>query len=263
MKDIISNIIKFFIEGNGMELISAFIGLLGVYWTIQYTRNQFNDDKRKGIKPYLDLSIAKMKFISKHSFTTGEEIEKFSDDDVFLLHIKEDSLQEGSIGTFNINFKLENVGLENAINCKVIDIIGEDRDWKYFKENRSIIKKGESQDIFIKIEKTITDEHIKLSEENEYLMENLEKGDYHIDIDKYPYGKFISDCISKVNKEKVYIKVEYYDLLNNRYIKSFCVKLYLFGSIDGYFRGRLIEGGLKILIEEHKETLIINNKSSV
>ncbi|MDO7204211.1 hypothetical protein Q5M85_08770 [Paraclostridium bifermentans] len=67
----IGNSILKFIKWIGLDnwitLLSALIGLVGVYLTIQFTRNQFNKDKMVGIKPHLNL-------ICKNNFCWGDYI---------------------------------------------------------------------------------------------------------------------------------------------------------------------------------------------
>lgn len=257
--------IKYMFSDEGIQLTSAIvgalIGLLGIFWTIQYTRKQFKIDKRMEIKPYLDLSIDEISFRSSESYTTGFAINEWKDEEIYLLKIMSDLPSGVDKGIVRVKFNLENIGLGNAIHLKLIDIISDGRKLENCKDNVNIIKKDSGLTIFMEIEKAIEE---KVAKEKVVELKEIIKTDgkphdesFKIDTKKYPYGKFIDDEISKISEEKIYIAFEYEDMLNNKYKKTFCLQLYLFAFFEYTFAEIIyIEGGLKILKEKEKEKLV-------
>lgn len=252
-------------SANGIQLTSAIvggaIGLLGIIFTIRFTRKQFKLDKRIEIKPYLDLSIDEISFYSSESFLTGFEIDEWKNEEIYLLKIMRDLPVKVKKGTLRVKFNLENIGLGNAIHLKLIDIISDDRKLENCKDNMNIIKKDSGLTIFMEIEKVIEEKVIeeKILELKERIKRDgkLHEESFKIDTKKYPYGKFIDDEISKISEEKIYITFEYEDMLYNKYKKTFCLQLYLFAFLEDIFTGlTYIECGLKILKEVEDEKLV-------
>lgn len=261
----ITQFVNFISVDNWVAITCSFVGLLGVYLTIQYTRKQFKIDKRMEIKPYLDLSMDEISFFSKDSYIIGVAIDEWKDEEVYSLKMSGDLPKEVVKGTFRVKFNLENIGLGNAIHLKLIDIISDDRKWENCRENVNIIKKDNGLTIFMEIEKVIKEKIIK---EKTLELEDIiniygkpHNESFKIDTKKYPYGKFIEDEISKISEEQIYIVFEYEDMLNNKYKKTFCLQMYLFAFFEDCLLDNIyIEGGLKILKEEKEDLIKIKNK---
>lgn len=261
----IDKIISFIVKDNGMELISAFIGLLGVYWTIQYTRNQFNDDKRMGIKPYLDLSL-RSQYCSTE-FTPDYEEDIYEEDnhcyryinsDTYYAHLKDTfSHREGSLSLFYVELDLENIGLGHAIDYKLIDIYGENIKTK-IKENISIIRKDDKSKIFIEISKMLKKEYLTfldISINCEEEKARIEEKFWHGNED-FPNDYTVIDKLKKQSREEIYIDVEYKDMLNNKYKKTFCLEL-LFYIDEGILAEKdIIKGRCRVLRNKYNEKLI-------
>ena len=126
-----------------ITLLSSLIGLVGVYLTIQFTRNQFNEDKRIGIKPHLNL-IVKNTHCSGKYIIQKDIADEFSDYDVYSVYRERIIENYKDISYLFIELSIENIGLGHALNFKIVDIYGENID-AYIKENLSIIKKKRNQ----------------------------------------------------------------------------------------------------------------------
>lgn len=261
---------------NWITLFSALIGLGGVYLTIQFTRSQFNEDKRVGIKPHLNL-------ICKDVSCWGDYIvesdidDKFYTDNLYHLFRKMNFGNDESFSIFYIALAIENIGLGHALNFRIINIYGENTQISIM-ENLSIVKKENELNIFLEAEKYVTTEFINLLDQANN--DDLERKKLFTDIfasgsifQKYPkdYNDLtVKDKLRNQSKEKIYIDVEYNDLLKNKYKKTFCIELSFDLAlkngnnkplIDAKFREYLLSGKVKVLDIESKEILIpLKNK---
>lgn len=257
----IDKIINFIVEGNGMELISASIGLLGVYWTIQYTRNQFNDDKRMGIKPYLDLSICNEDFANKFTASTEDKEYKNSygsyfNSSTYYVDLKSDCFKNGSLGFFYAELDLENIGLGHAIDCKVVGIYGENNITR-ITEDISILKKDYKSKIFLVITKVLKNEYVDLLEKFINCEEEKEKVREKFWLNKkFPNNYTVLDKLKNQSREEIYIDIEYKDMLNNKYKKTFCLELHFYIEKDLFLEKEIIKGTTRVLRTKYKEKLI-------
>lgn len=271
----IENAILKFIKWVGLDnwitLLSALIGLVGVYLTIQFTRSQFNEDKMVGIKPHLNL-------ICKNNFCWGDYIvesdidSNFYADNTYHIFRKMNFGTDQSISFFYIELIIENIGLGHALNFRIIDIYGENTQVSIM-ENLSIVKKESELKILLEVEKYVKTEFISLLDQANN--DDLEKDKLFMDMfssgvifHQYPKDSkdlTVKDKLKNQSKEKIYIDVEYNDLLKNKYKKTFCIELYFdlaFKNgtnkplIDHQYSTYLLSGEVKVFDVESKEFLI-------
>lgn len=261
---------------NWITLFSALIGLGGVYLTIQFTRSQFNEDKRVGIKPHLNL-------ICKDVSCWGDYIvesdidDKFYTDNPYHLFRKMSFGNDESFSIFYIALAIENIGLGHALNFRIINIYGENTQISIM-ENLSIIKKENELKILLEVEKYVQTKFISLLdqannndlEKDKLLMDTFSSGVLFQEHPKDSEDLTVTDKLINQSNEKIYIDVEYDDLLKNKYRKTFCIELYFdlaFKNgttkplIDDKFPDYLLSGEVKVLDIESKEILIpLKNK---
>lgn len=261
---------------NWITLLSALIGLGGAYLTIQFTRNQFNEDKRIGIKPHLNL-------ICKDVSCWGDYIvesdidDKFHTDNPYHLFRKMNFGNDESFSIFYIALAIENIGLGHALNFRIINIYGENTQISIM-ENLSIVKKENELKILLEVEKYVQTKFISLLdqannnklEKNKLLLDIFSPGILFQEHPKDSKDLTVRDKLINQSKEKIYIDVEYDDLLKNKYRKTFCIELYFdldFKNgttkplIDDKFPDYLLAGNVKVLDVESKEILIpLKNK---
>lgn len=261
MKDIIDKIINFIVKDSGMELISAFIGLLGVYWTIQYTRNQFNDDKRMGTKPYLDLSLCNQNCETEFTYKDEDNEHKmgyweYLNENTYYVDPKNDS-ESKSGSFFYVELEIENIGLGHAIDYKIINIYGENSQSE-IKENIDIIRKDDKSNMYIVISKRIENEYLTLLEEFINIKKEQLKirEEFWISNQDQPENKSIIDKLITQSREEIYIDVEYKDILNNKYKKTFCLELHFYIEKDLFSEKDIIKGETRILRNKYNEKLI-------
>ncbi|MEW8963279.1 hypothetical protein [Paraclostridium dentum] len=256
---------------NWITLFSALIGLGGVYLTIQFTRSQFNEDKRVGIKPHLNL-------ICKDVSCWGDYIvesdidDKFYTDNPYHLFRKMSFGNDESFSIFYIALAIENIGLGHALNFRIINIYGENTQISIM-ENLSIIKKENELKILLEVEKYVQTKFISLLdqannndlEKDKLLMDTFSSGVLFQEHPKDSEDLTVTDKLINQSNEKIYIDVEYDDLLKNKYRKTFCIELYFdlaFKNgttkplIDDKFPDYLLSGEVKVLDIESKEFLI-------
>lgn len=261
---------------NWITLFSALIGLGGVYLTIQFTRSQFNEDKRVGIKPHLNL-------ICKDVSCWGDYIvesdidDKFYTDNPYHLFRKMSFGNDESFSIFYIALAIENIGLGHALNFRIINIYGENTQISIM-ENLSIIKKENELKVLLEVEKYVQTKFISLLdqannndlEKDKLLMDTFSSGVLFQEHPKDSKDLTVTDKLINQSKEKIYIDVEYDDLLKNKYRKTFCIELYFDLAlkngttkplIDDKFPDYLLSGEVKVLDIESKEILIpLKNK---
>lgn len=256
----IGNAILKFIKWVGLDnwitLLSSLIGLVGVYLTIQFTRNQFNEDKRIGIKPHLNLIIKNTHCSGEYIVQKDIDIE-YGDYDIYSVHRERIIGNEESISFFSIDLSIENIGLGHALNYKILNIYGKNID-PYIMENLSIIKKESESNILLEIHKHVTTEFISLLDKINNDAE--EKQNILIDsiVENTPFQKIyknptVRQVLKDDSKEKIYIDIEYSDLLTNRYKKTFCLELYFDLAMNNQDYNYLLEGKAKVLNEKNKE----------
>lgn len=240
---------------NWITILCSFIGLLGVYLTIQFTRNQFREDKRIGIKPHLDLKL-KDKICLGLDLTVDKNVnEKFCNNEETYFVDKKNMDGDIVVSFFYIELDLENIGLGHALNYKIVDIYGENLESE-IKENLKTIKKESKSKIWLIVYKYITQEDINLLDKV--------KNDYS-QVDKILLSKLtfkahenptIQDKLKTNSEENIYIDIEYNDLLGNKYKKIFCLELYFDLFIDFKKNECLLDGKVRVSDEKNREYLI-------
>ena len=248
----ITQFIKFIGLDNWITILCSFMGLLGVYLTIQFTRNQFREEKRIGIKPHLDLKL-KDKLCLGADLTLDKNVnEKFCNNEE--TYYVDKIMKDGDIlvSFFYIELDLENIGLGHALNCEIVDIYGEDLESK-IKENLKTLKKESKSKMWLIVYKYITQEDINLidkvkndfSQEEKILMKMLTF--------KANDKPTIKDKLKTNSAENIYIHIEYNDLLGNKYKKIFCLELYFDLYMDAIRDEYLLDGKVKVLDEKNRE----------
>lgn len=252
----IVNFLNFLGVDNLITILSALIGLIGVYLTIQFTRNQFNEDKRIGIKPHLNLIVKNIHCSGKNIIQKDRAYE-FSDYDTYSVHRERIVGNYKDTSYFLIELSIENIGLGHALNFKILDIYGENID-AYIKENLSIIKKEDESKILLEVHKYITSDLLDLL----YTLNNDKEEKLNVLIssivENTPDQKIyenpnIDQILRNNSKEEIYIDIEYHDLLSNRYKKTFCLELYFDLSMNNQDHNYLLEGKVKCLNKKNKE----------
>ena len=251
MKDTILSIIKLIGLDNWISILCALIGLLGVYYTIQFTRNQFKDDKRIGIKPYLDLRL-KDKFCVISKGDTSNLDSKYFNEHLNFIRL---SNYNSMLSIFYIELDIENIGLGHALNCKVVDIYGENRTSE-ISENLIVLKQEEKSKIWLYVEKIKKKEYIELFEKAyECYVEELVIIEEQLNNGELIQGTETSDTINEelksISKEEIYIDIEYNDMLDNKYKKTFCIELYYY--VDMTFSICRLNGDVRVLNEKSKD----------
>lgn len=253
---VIKAIVNFLGVDNLITILSALIGLIGVYLTIQFTRNQFNEDKRIGIKPHLNLIVKNIHCSGEYIIQKDRACE-FSDFDIYSVHRERIVGNYEDISYFFIELSIENIGLGHALNFKILDIYGENID-AYIKENLSIIKKDDESKILLEVHKHVTSDFLDLldtlNNDKEQKLNVLRSSI----VANTPYQKIyenptIDQILRNNSKEEIYIDLEYYDLLTNRYKKTFCLELYFDLAMNNQDYNYLLDGKVKCLNKKNKE----------
>lgn len=250
----IMKFIKFIGLDNWITMICSLVGLLGVYFTIQFTRNQFKEDKRIGVKPYLDLKINNSYCQTK--FSEGDYFIKFINEETLFVKDKDSTLSDGET-YFYFELDLENIGLGHALDYKVNSIYGENIKFKG-KDKIDIIRKDNKKKIWIEISKGLKKEYLDFlykaindPKETKKIKEKELNFDRH-----YPNDYTVSDKLKIKSKEEVYIDIQYKDILNNQYKKIFCLEFYFYIDKNPFATETIIKGKSNFLREKTKEYLI-------
>lgn len=96
-------------QDGWLTVLSALLGFSTIFISIKFSREQFKEDKRISIKPYLDVGLKSM----------GE---KEVINSIGMVDINYDNMKVNKYEQRDINLKISNLGLGNCLRCEVIDI---------------------------------------------------------------------------------------------------------------------------------------------
>lgn len=189
-------------EDGWISFIGSILGFIGVIITIVHTKKQFEKDKRISVKPYLDV---KLKYSSESLYSLGiYTINKMANINLY----DED----------NIGLEITNLGQGNCLNCKLIEV----------RLNN----------------KKISDEcmYIGNMKADESILRGLTfvtwYGDILEEIKKKCMGKPREECTDQSEDDiyrypvnKIEMKFEYKDVLDNKYSKTIVIDVFIIFKI--------------------------------
>lgn len=180
---------------------------------LKLIKNQFVEDKRLNIKPYLSVSSEFRINNNKKLKSFDEKCKKFNEKPLKVYS------NISTIKNSEFYFKIKNLGLGTAMNINIVKFsfgkINLDLD-KCIKDIESLDVR---EDFTAKVPIKYYDRDIMYGEFNNFKSENKD------------------EIVRKFKKiEKIYIDIEFNDLLNNRYLKKFCIELNFVPDIHCYER---------------------------
>lgn len=181
-----------------IALIGSILSFWGIFITIIFTKNQFEKDKRINVKPYLDIRLAHVK-------------ENTSSFGIFTINtLKNMNLYEVD----KIGIELMNLGLGNCLKCKLLEI----------KLNGCVV------DDEIKYIGNLRVDENKIYE----ITFRTVYGDILEELKKKYVGnnigsefKEFNDNVNKETLNRIELKFEYKDILDNTYNKSVVIETFI------------------------------------
>lgn len=222
-----------------LSFLGALLGFAIIFITIKHEKKQFNEDKRISVKPYLNMTnIAEI---------TQENLLPHN-----VIFINGDGFNKEGLKRFDLKIKIEfeNIGVGNALDCRILAITSTYKPCKVIGENivLGVISTNKNKEIHLKI--------IYYDDEDiENKIHSKESSNITQEIHEY---------IRKETSREIKILLEYKDILNNWYEKEFILECWLDANIT--FNYTKIESvdiipNAKIRSEKFKEKYIENKKS--
>lgn len=243
---ILENLFKGITTDGVINLIVGMITFLFSLWTILTTKKHFREEKRISSKPYFNSKARLLNFDELAVYNMSNDY-KDNFENIKLHHILNNKkLNKNGYRKESYKFYLElsNIGLGNAINCKITEIIGNIAIYRnpYFL---GAIQKNESKSIGINFAYYMPKTY------EEKLGGNFSKE-----------NSYLSNALNSKLKEKtsqyVYIDLEYNDVFDNTYKKTICILFFISFEIEYSEECYTVKGfkkHIKIIEEESIEEL--------
>lgn len=208
-----------------LSFLMGLLGFISIFISIQFNKEQFREDKRIGIKPYLDITLENVGTVRYSS--------------IGIIPINYDNMNINLYENKIVNLVITNLGLGNCLRCEVIEIklngIKLNEDASYIGN----IRVNESRKSELIIAFWFGD-----------ILENL-KSKY---VDKQLRSP--EKCKEKINKltlNTVELIMKYKDILGNEYKKSIVLIVNVDFNIEFDEQSRIKNISYNYLNIEHHE----------
>lgn len=238
--EIIKNFINYIKDSGIIELLALLVSITAIKTSLIQVRT----DKRLSVKPYISFEI--LEFMDEKE-TYIENIKLLVKmkvlDPIFINKFKD------KIKSFKL--RIHNCGSGSIVRCRVISAKFDNKHININECDLGFLDKNNYIDLKIDLYYHINSHYIDLLNKN-----------YENDLNKI---KCIRSQIQKETSKKIYLTIEYIDILDNKYERELCINFYLFLSIQT--KNSIISTpkellpNVDILNEESKDRLKKENKA--
>ncbi|MGL4572006.1 MAG: hypothetical protein ACRCVJ_13180 [Clostridium sp.] len=187
-----------------VSLIGSALSFLGIFITINYTRKQFKEDKRIDVKPFLNI---KLKSLENDICSLG------------FFKINSSNINKPSKEKVGVEF--DNLGLGHCLKCKLVEVKLNNKNIQQEVCFIGNIKKSESITKGISLYVYYGD--ILEGFKNKYYGKKM------LDYDD-GFGN-LENKIREYTKSRLELIIEYYDVLGNKYKKSWYLDVFIVFNI--------------------------------